>query len=154
MAKKIITKTIEVKAEYDYIIFDGTNYDAVREFVELYKLYGNSDIEDSFHKRPDDIPNLDGDELLKWWQSTGEEKVDKRGIVERKYNTHNYHNMPLWQRDELLMIEFKSSQSGWVEREWLRKNDAIIVVGRRYYVVNNTDEKEVMDFIESPLVYS
>lgn len=151
MAKKSITKTIEV--EYDYVIFDGANFDAVREFVNTYKLYGNSNIEESFHKRPEDIPNLDEDELLKWWKSTGEEKIEKRGCFsERKYNTHNISNMPLWRKDELIMIEFKSSHYGYVDREWLGKNDAVILIGRKFRVLKNTDERKVMDFIEDHII--
>lgn len=150
MAKK--SMTVEVKIEYDFIIFDGTNFDAVRDFVDTYNLYGNSDIVESFHKRPDDIPNLDEDELLQWWESTGEEVItfDRRAQEEVKYSTHNRTNMPLWRKDELLMIDFKCSQNGFVARKWLHKNDAIILVGRNHYILHNANEKEVMDFIENP----
>lgn len=143
---KSITKTIEVK--YDYIIFDGTNFDEVREFVDKYKLYGNSDIEESFYKRPDDIPNLNETELLQWWESTGKEVVCKRGFYETKYNDHNRNNMPLWRKDELIMIEFKSEHKGYVDREWLCKNDAILLVNKKHYILHVIDEKEVMEFID------
>lgn len=153
MAKKIITKTITINIEYDYITFDGTNFDAVKEFVDTYKLYGNSNIEESFHKRPEDIPNLDEKEMLKWWESTGEERVDPRDCLGRICNTHNSNNMPLWRKDELLMIDFKSENPGYIQKEFLCKNVAIIVIGRRYYVVNRTDEKEIMEFIENLYEY-
>lgn len=145
MAKKIITKTITINIEYDYITFDGTNFDEVKEFVDTYKLYGNSNIEESFHKRPEDIPNLDEKELLKWWISTGEEIEDCTG---RRFNTHHSNNMPLWRKDELLMIEFKSVHAGYIQREFLCKDVTIIVIGRRYYVVNKTDEEEIIAYIE------
>lgn len=150
MAKKIITKTITLNIEYDYIIFDGTNFDAVKEFVDTYELYGNSNIEESFHKRPEDIPNLDEKEMLKWWESTGEEIEDCTG---RRFNTHHSNNMPLWREDELLMIEFKSEHQGYIQKQFLCKNIAIIVIGRKHYVVNRTNEEEIMEFIENLYEY-
>lgn len=150
MTMKSITKTITVNIEYDYVIFDGTNFDEVREFVDTYKLYGDSDIEESFHKRPDDIPNLDENELFQWWESTGKEDVYKGGgRYDMKYNTHNRNNMPLWRKDEILMIEFKSEHDGYINREWLCKNVAILLVNGRHYILHSIDEKEVLEFIEN-----
>lgn len=149
MAMKSITKTITIKIEYDYVIFDGTNFDEVKEFVNTYKLYGNDDIEESFHKRPDDIPNLDEDELFQWWESTGEEAFYKGRLYDMKYNTHNRNNMPLWRKDEILMIEFKSEHDGCVDREWLCKNVTILLVNGRRYILHTVDEKEVLEFIEN-----
>lgn len=60
MEKKI---SITVEITYDYISFDGTNYDAIRDFVVQHHIYGNSTIEESFHIRPADIPNLDTDDI-------------------------------------------------------------------------------------------
>lgn len=138
------TKQITITIEYDYIIFDGENYDDVKEFVQTYKLYGNSDIEKSFHIRPADIPNLDETELLKWWQSTGDMIMNAQGVI---LYTHNRNNLPLWQKDELLMIEFQDGR--YVNREWLSKNDAVICVNGKPYGLHNTNCEEIEAFVET-----
>lgn len=146
---KSITKQVTVTVEYDYVIFNGENYDEVKEFVKKYKLYGNSNINDSFHIRPADIPNLNESELLEWWKSTGEEVIESKGFRERRYNTHNYNNMPLWRKDELLMIEFKDKTAGYVSREWLCKDCAIIYANKDYHTMYDSSETRIEEFVNN-----
>lgn len=131
---KTLTKQITITIEYDYVIFNGENFDEVKDFVKNYNLYGNSDIDESFHIRPTDIPNLDEDELLKWWLSTGSDT-----------DIHNYNNMPIWYKDELLMIDFEDGY--YINREMLKKDCAIICINRNPYVIYQPTEEKIDEFV-------
>lgn len=143
MNKKLtITRTVS----YDYVIFDGSNYDEVRDFVERHYIYGNGSIEESFHIRPAEIPNLDEDELFKWWESTGEVKEEKRGFQYVKYNTHNHNNLPYWRKDEMILVECRCGQDGWLEREFMEVGTAIIWVNDKWEFVKMEEDK-IEDFV-------
>lgn len=138
------TKQITITIKYDYLIFDGENYDEIKEFVQTYKLYGNECIDKSFHIRPIDIPNLDETELLKWWQSTGDMLMNAEGAI---LYTRNIGNLPLWKKDELIMIEFQCGHD--VRRKWLKKGDAIIYYNGRHYILSNASTEGIENFIDT-----
>lgn len=144
MNKKLtITKTIS----YDYVKFNGENHDEVRDFVERHFIYGNGSIEDSFHVRPSDIPNLNEDELLKWWESTGEIVEGTRGFG-RTLNTHNRNNMPIWRKDEMIMVECKCGHQGYVQREWMCIGDTILWINGKYDFIN-IPEDEIEEYVRN-----
>lgn len=77
-------------------------------------------------KRPEDIPNLDEEEMKKWWTSTGTITKEFRYNQEKEINSHSLSNMPLWRKDELFKVDMKLNKSGYMRLVFFKKGDTII----------------------------
>lgn len=95
--------------------------------------------------RPSDIPNLDEDELLKWWESTGELVEGTRGFG-RTLNTHNRNNMPIWRKDEMIMVECKCGHQGYIQREFMEVGTTILWISGKWEFMK-IDEDEIEEYV-------
>lgn len=148
---KSLDINIKITATYDFITFNGENVDEVISFVKKHHINGQT--KNFYEVRPNDIPNLGYDDLLKWWESTGEMKLDHRQYnTTVKYNTHNSNNLPLWRKDELLHIVTKGDTCGYVNNVFMKKGDSILVVGDNFFFEPNLDESFIKDIVEEKVI--
>lgn len=145
-----LTAKVSTDIEMPYVFFNGENFDEVRALAKTYRIYGEPTIDDSFIVRPSDIPNLDFDELEKWWESTGEIKENKYGT---KWNTHSSNNMPIWRKDELIQLIVKTNLPGYVDNVFVKRGDAVVVChGEVLRIENccdiNTLKHRITEYIE------
>lgn len=140
---KSIDINVKITATYDFVTFNGDNVDEVIAFVKEHHINGED--EDFWELRPDDIPNLDYQDLIKWWESTGEVKKNRWG---GEYNTHTFDNLPIWRKDEFLRIIVKGDRSGYVRHAYMMKGESIITIGNEFFFENNWDESTIKDIIE------
>lgn len=128
----------EVKVNYDFITYDGTNVHDVYDFAVNHHLVGEAtynDYEAGLAIRPEGIPNLDESDLLEWWKSTGEIVDDKDYWGNSKtYNTHNSNNLPIWRKDEDFLIAFRCKRGGYVNRQFFQKGMSIVVFGGDFQI--------------------
>lgn len=126
----VIRKTVG----YDYIIFNGENADAIIAFAGHYGLIAG-DKEDCCATRPEDLPDLESEELLEWWISVGEIVDGPQGT---SYNTHGRHNMPLWRKGELLKIDMRCNDKNLkhlCNREFFKKGMALVYIEGCYTIL-------------------
>lgn len=124
----IIIKTLKKEFTFEFITFNGENMSEVLSFISLRRLNSSGDIFEDFMKRPEDIPNLDEEEMKKWWVSTGTitKKFNKYTDKEEEINSHRLNNMPLWRKDELFKVDMKLNKSGYMRLVFFKKGDTII----------------------------
>lgn len=72
--KKKISITVEIT--YDYVSFNGSNYDDVKDFIKRYHIYGNGTIDESFHIRPADI-------LIDWEKKKHSKDIEKETRIKQ-----------------------------------------------------------------------
>jgi len=122
----IIIKTLKKEFTFEFITFNGENMSEVLSFISLRRLNSSGDIFEDFMKRPEDIPNLDEEEMKKWWTSTGTITKEFRYNQEKEINSHSLSNMPLWRKDELFKVDMKLNKSGYMRLVFFKKGDTII----------------------------
>ena len=149
---------MEIEVEYDSVTYDGTNMMDVYNFAKKYNLL-ESDVGDEEDYpglviRPEGIPNLDSAELLEWWKSTGEIKPRTNTYYNgpKTYNTHNENNMPMWRKDEEFMLAVKSSNKGYLDREFFHKGDSIITYGHCVEVAVHVAPEQIPTYVKNRIL--
>lgn len=124
----IITKKLKKELTFEFITFNSENMSEVLSFISLRRLNSSGDIFEDFMKRPEDIPNLNEEEMKKWWVSTGTitKKFNKYTDKEEEINSHHLNNMPLWRKDELFKVDMKLNKSGYMRLVFFKKGDTIL----------------------------
>lgn len=147
----IITKTLKRKLTFEFITFNGENRSEILSFISLNRLNSSKCILDDYEKRPEDIPNLNEEEMKKWWISTGTYNQEK------EINSHHSGNMPLWRKDELFKVDMKLNKPGYMRLVFFKKGDTIIYCDKmelddeaNFIVVDGPmTEEEIKEYIET-----
>lgn len=123
-----IIKTLKKEFTFEFITFNGENMTEVLSFISLNRLNSSNCILDDYMERPKNIPNLDEEEMKKWWVSTGTitKKFNKYTDKEEEINSHRLNNMPLWRKNELFKVDMKLNKSGYMRLVFFKKGDTII----------------------------
>lgn len=123
-----IIKTLKKELIFEFITFNGENMTEILSFISLNRLNSSKCILDDYEKRPEDIPNLDEEDMKKWWISTGTitKKFNRYTDQEEEINSHKLGNMPEWRKDELFKVDMKLNKSGYMRIVFFKKGDTII----------------------------
>ena len=151
---------MEIEVEYDSVTYDGTNMMDVYNFAKNHNLLesdvGDEDNNPGLCVRPADVPHLEYDELLKWWESTGEivEREDGPLFYNRPktYNTHNSNNMPFWKKGEDFYLAVKSANEGYLNREFFHKGDSIITYGHCVEVAVHVAPEKIPTYVKNRIL--
>lgn len=155
----IIAKTLKRELTFEFITFDGKNMAEILSFISLRRLNSSKNIFDDYEKRPEDIPNLNEEEMKKWWISTGTitKKFNRYLDREEETNSHHSGNMPLWRKDELFKVDMKLNTPGYMRLVFFKKGDTIIYCDKmeldddaNFTVLGGPmTEEEIKEYIET-----
>lgn len=154
-----IIKTLKKELTFEFITFNGENMTEVLSFISLNRLNSSKCILDDYEKRPEDIPNLNEEEMRKWWISTGTITKNFNRYLDREEETNSHHsgNMPLWRKDELFKVDMKLNTPGYMRLVFFKKGDTIIYCDKmeldddaNFIVVDGPmTEEEIKEYIET-----
>lgn len=152
-----IIKTLKKELTFEFITFNGENMTEILSFISLNRLNSSKCILYDYEKRPEDIPNLNEEEMKKWWISTGTITKEFRYNQEKEINSHHSGNMPLWRKDELFKVDMKLNKSGYMRVVFFKKGDTIIYCDKmeldddaNFIVLDGPmTEEEINNYIET-----